>query len=147
MSMAAAHDLASRPRPEPRSAPLVPSACHIGRTTTVLSGQPRSLRGGRWAGRSPLTWGSVGGRNCMACKGSGVQIPSAPPALTTFPPRAVVREIGELLVVTAFKHRISIDCLRLRWDDGRSAPPSRLLPRLQQCFSTNCQNRSSLRHT
>jgi hypothetical protein len=61
----------------------------------------------------------------MACKGSGVQIPSAPPALTAFPPRAVLREIGELLVVTVFKHRTSIDSLRLRWDDGRSAPPSR----------------------
>jgi hypothetical protein len=30
-------------------------------------------------GAPPLTWGGGGGRNCMACKGSGVQIPSAPP--------------------------------------------------------------------
>jgi hypothetical protein len=30
-------------------------------------------------GSGALTWGRGGGRNCMACKGSGVQIPSAPP--------------------------------------------------------------------
>jgi hypothetical protein len=30
-------------------------------------------------GAPPLTWGRGEGRNCMACKGSGVQIPSAPP--------------------------------------------------------------------
>ena len=33
-------------------------------------------------GAPPLTLSGGGGRNCMACKGSGVQIPSAPPGTT-----------------------------------------------------------------
>ena len=36
-------------------------------------------RDDRCPGPGSLTWGWGGGRNCMACKGSGVQIPSAPP--------------------------------------------------------------------
>jgi hypothetical protein len=62
--------------------PAVPPACHKQRSRAVCSGQSRSLRGGRWAGRTSLTWDGGGGRNCMACKGSGVQIPSAPPGTT-----------------------------------------------------------------
>jgi hypothetical protein len=62
--------------------PAVPPTCQKQRSPTVSSGQSRSLRGGRWAGRTSLTWGGGGGRNCMACKGSGVQIPSAPPGTT-----------------------------------------------------------------
>jgi hypothetical protein len=52
------------------SAPVVPPACHKQRSPAVCSGQSRSLRAGRWAGRSSLTWGGGGGRNCMACTGS-----------------------------------------------------------------------------
>jgi hypothetical protein len=66
----------------PSFSPAVPPACHKQRAPAVSSGQPRSLRGGRWAGHTSLTWGGGGGRNCMACKRSGVQIPSAPPQST-----------------------------------------------------------------
>jgi hypothetical protein len=52
------------------SSPAVPPACHKQRSPAVCSGQSRSLREGRWAGRTSLTWGGGGGRNCMACKGS-----------------------------------------------------------------------------
>jgi hypothetical protein len=52
------------------------------RSPAVCSGQPRSLEGSRWAGRTALTWGRRAGRNCMACKRSGVQIPSASPGTT-----------------------------------------------------------------
>jgi len=50
--------------------PAVPPACHKQRARAVSSGQSRSLRGTRWAGRTSLTCGGGGGRNCMACKGS-----------------------------------------------------------------------------
>jgi hypothetical protein len=113
---------------------VVPPTCHKQRSRAVSGGQSRSLREGPDAGHMPLTWTTGTAQHCMACKVSGFRISSAPPALTTLPPRAVVRAIGELLVVTALKHRTSIDSLRLRWDDGRSAPPSRLLPGLQQCL-------------
>jgi len=53
--------------------PAVPPACHKQRTRAVSSGQPRSLPEGRSAGRTSLTCAAGGGRNCMACKGSGVQ--------------------------------------------------------------------------
>jgi hypothetical protein len=51
--------------------PAVPPACHNQRSPAVSHGHSRSLRGGRWAGRAPLTWGRGVDRNCMACKGSG----------------------------------------------------------------------------
>jgi hypothetical protein len=57
----------------------VPPTCHKQRSPAVCSGQSRSLGEGGWAGRTPLTWDGGRARNCMACKGSGVQIPSAPP--------------------------------------------------------------------
>jgi hypothetical protein len=63
----------------PSFSPAVPLACHKQRSPAVRSGQSRSLAEDGWAGRTSLTWGGGGGRNCMACKGSGVQIPSAPP--------------------------------------------------------------------
>jgi hypothetical protein len=50
--------------------PAVPPTCHKQRSPAVSSGHSRSLRGGRWAGCMPLTWGGGGGRNCMACMGS-----------------------------------------------------------------------------
>jgi hypothetical protein len=50
--------------------PAVPPTCHKQRSPAVCSGQPRSLGEGRWAERTPLTWGGGGGRHCMACKGS-----------------------------------------------------------------------------
>jgi hypothetical protein len=50
--------------------PAVPLACHKQQARAVSSGKSRSLRGARWAGRTSLTWGGGGGRNCMACKGS-----------------------------------------------------------------------------
>ena len=62
--------------------PAVPPACHKQRSRAVCSGQPRSLGEGRDAGYVPLAWGTVAARNCMACKGSGVQIPCAPPGTT-----------------------------------------------------------------
>jgi hypothetical protein len=57
----------------------VPPACHKQRSPAVSSGQSRSLETTVALGSGSLTWGGGGGRNCMACKGSGVQIPSAPP--------------------------------------------------------------------
>jgi hypothetical protein len=48
----------------------VPPTCHKQRSPAVCSGQSRSLGEGGLAGRTPLTWGGGGGRNCMACKGS-----------------------------------------------------------------------------
>jgi hypothetical protein len=64
------------------SSPAVPPACHKQRSPAVCSGQSRSLGEGGWAGRTPLTWDGGEARNCMACKGSGVQIPSAPPQVS-----------------------------------------------------------------
>jgi hypothetical protein len=61
------------------SSPAVAPACHKERSRAVCSGQSRSTGGGRSTGRTSLTWDGGGGRNCMACKGSGVQIPSAAP--------------------------------------------------------------------
>jgi hypothetical protein len=55
--------------------PAVPLAGHKERARAVSSGQSRSLRGGRWAGRPSLTWDRGGGRNCMACKGSCAPLP------------------------------------------------------------------------
>jgi hypothetical protein len=81
--------------------PAVPPTCHKQRSPAVSSGQSRSLGQGRCAGRTPLTWGGGGARNCMACKGSGVQIPSAPPQVNgplrgrpppNRPPRAANRQ-------------------------------------------------------
>jgi hypothetical protein len=51
------------------SSAAVPPACHKQRSIAVSSGQSRSHRGGRCAGRTLLTWGGRGARNCMACKG------------------------------------------------------------------------------
>ena len=51
--------------------PAVPPACHKQRARAVCIGHSRSVRGGRWAGRTTLTWGGGGGRNCIACKGQG----------------------------------------------------------------------------
>ena len=48
----------------------VPPACHKQRSPAVSSGQSRSLHAGRWAGRTCLTWGGGGGRNCMVRKRS-----------------------------------------------------------------------------
>jgi hypothetical protein len=45
------------------------------RSRAVCSGQSRSLETTVALGSGSLTWGGGGGRNCMACKGSGVQIP------------------------------------------------------------------------
>jgi hypothetical protein len=50
--------------------PAVPPACHKQRSPAVSSGQSRSLRYGRCAGRWPLTWAAGPPKNCMACKGS-----------------------------------------------------------------------------
>jgi hypothetical protein len=72
--------------------PAVPPTCHKQRSSPVRSGQPRSLRGGRWAGRTSLTWGWGGGRNCMACKGSQVQSPSVSPRQQRRASCAVCRE-------------------------------------------------------
>jgi hypothetical protein len=59
------------PPGEPSSSSLaVPPTCHKQRSPAVSRGQPRSLRGGQRPGRSFLTWGGGGARNCMACKGS-----------------------------------------------------------------------------
>jgi hypothetical protein len=55
--------------------PAVPPMCHKQRSPALSSGQSRSLGEGGCAGRTPLTWGGGVGRNCMACKGSGIQIP------------------------------------------------------------------------
>ena len=64
-------ELSRGPQCEPSSfSPAVLPACHKQRSPAVSSGQSRSLRGGHWAGRTCLTWGRRGGRNCMACKGS-----------------------------------------------------------------------------
>jgi hypothetical protein len=60
----------SPPGARSRLVPAVPPTCHKQRSPAVSSGQPRSLRRGRWAGRPSLTWGGGGGRNCMACKRS-----------------------------------------------------------------------------
>jgi hypothetical protein len=54
----------------------VPPTCHKQRSPAVFSGQSRSVEEDRWAGCGALTWGGGDGRNCMACKGSGVQISS-----------------------------------------------------------------------
>src|SRR5215207_4094144 len=68
--------------------PAVPPTCHKQRTPAVSSGQPRSLEKTVGLRARALTCGGGGGRNCMACKGSGVQIPSAPPGTThLLPPR------------------------------------------------------------
>jgi hypothetical protein len=71
------------------SSPAVPPACHKQRARAVTSGQSQSLRGGRWAGRTPSPgWG--GGRNCMACKRSRSQVivgsPVAAATATLRPP-------------------------------------------------------------
>jgi hypothetical protein len=53
----------------------VPPTCHKQRSRAVASGQSRSLRDGRCAGRWPLTWTVGTARNCMACKGSTLDRP------------------------------------------------------------------------
>jgi hypothetical protein len=48
----------------------VPPACHKQWARAVSSGQSRSLRDGRCAGRWPMTWTVGTVRHCMACKSS-----------------------------------------------------------------------------
>jgi len=67
------------------------TACHKQRARAVSSGQSRSLREGRWAGRPSLTWCGGGARNCMACKGSG---PSSLSFRAAFEP-STTRDPGE----------------------------------------------------
>jgi hypothetical protein len=59
--------------------PVMPPACHKQRSRAVSSGQSRPVNSVVGLANLSLTWGGGAGRNCMACKGSGVQIPSAPP--------------------------------------------------------------------
>src|SRR5688500_10489690 len=78
------------PYPPPRAGAIAPDAkdrrsrrpCH---PRAISSGHERyvAVNHGHFdrtggLGALSLTWGGGGGRNCMACKGSGVQIPSAP---------------------------------------------------------------------
>src|SRR4029453_947489 len=87
--------------------------CHKQRSPAVSSGQSRSVQKGRRTGPGALTWGGGGGRNCMACKGSGVQIPSAPPQVSgplrprpsaNRPPRAADRQQSVLKGRSSGRH-------------------------------------------
>ena len=48
-------------------------------------GHPQAYRHGRSPARTPSPWTRPGAMPSMACKGSGVQIPSAPPGTTHLP--------------------------------------------------------------
>ena len=76
--------------------PAVPPACHKQQSRAVCSGQSRSLRDGRWAGRRSLTWGGGGGRNRMACRGSPARIDPAVPGWPRRRPPAMPRGWGRL---------------------------------------------------
>ena len=51
--------------------PAVPPACHKQRSPAVSSGQSRSLRGGRWAGRASLTWDGEKAEPAWHARGQG----------------------------------------------------------------------------
>jgi hypothetical protein len=82
-------------------------------------GHPRAYRRGRSPARTPSSWTRPGAMPSMACKRSGVQIPSAPPHRSRSEPRA---HLAPLLGATRLPdscHPRATRCWRWALREGR----------------------------